>query len=464
MIAKERESRHHRTSEEVKMKKRTRAPVSERIEWCKKWVCDKNVKTVYANAGERRLGAVHVALHHLDLVLAIAFDYTAANVPAQLEVVALGCEHLGVGRAGGVFGEVWDFHGRGRFPVASVDALVESAAMHAESLLLDCGTLCGRGRGAVAAGAEGLAAAFAGVAVDGVAADILLDFAVGAAGPLAVDGLLGCALLVITFLRAISALGVLGVLRAVSTLGVVGVLRAVSTLGVVGVVRTVIALRVLGIIRAVVLFGRSRGSRCSLIFFRCLGLSRCRGRLRLSPVWLRRRLGGRSRLRWFGGLRWASSDTADIDLGAVHKCLMLAVEPDPGEQSVALGHVGRYLEVEGLSLRWAILSVQWASTVVGCGELPGFTLVYRETNLARASVVSSARSFRVVCVVGELEVGILSSLPCHRSIFGVELVEVTTAETRARPTRTAIGTTASERKVELLVDRGGLLVDRRGCT
>jgi hypothetical protein len=102
MIAKERESRHHRTSEEVKMKKRTRAHVSERIEGYKK-IIDKKVRR---STKTMLLGAVHVALHHLDLVLAIAFDYTAANVPAQLEVVALGREHLGVGRAGGVFGEV----------------------------------------------------------------------------------------------------------------------------------------------------------------------------------------------------------------------------------------------------------------------------------------------------------------------------------------------------------------------
>jgi hypothetical protein len=105
MVAKERESRYHRTSEEVKIKKDESLSKREN-RMMQKWVCDKNVKTVYANVGERRLGAVHVALHHLDLVLAIAFDYTAANVPAQLEVVALGCEHLGVGRAGGVFGEV----------------------------------------------------------------------------------------------------------------------------------------------------------------------------------------------------------------------------------------------------------------------------------------------------------------------------------------------------------------------
>jgi hypothetical protein len=429
--------------------------------------------------------AVHVAVHHLDLVLAITVDDTTANVPAQLELVAFRREHLRVGRAASVGCEVRYLHGGGRSPIAGIDALVQSAAVHSEGLLLDGGALWGRGGGAVAARAEGLTAALAGLAIDGVAADIFLDFTVGATGPLGLAGFLGCGVLVITLLGVFGALRTFG---AFSILRVLGVLRLFTILSVLGLF---VALSALGFIRAfavlrafvtsaLILLGRRSGtwatagadrwvgSGCSLfLIFRLLGLGlglgRCLRWLGLSSIWLGRWLGGSGGLGWLGWLRWASSNTADVDLGAVHEGLVLSVQPYPGKQSVALGHVGRYLEVEGLSLRWAILGVQWASTVVGCSDFPGLTLVYRETNLARAAIVSWARSFGVVWVVGKLEVGILSGLPCYRSIFGVELVEMTTAETRARLTRTTIGSTASEGKVELLVDRGWLLVDRRGC-
>ena len=40
-----------------------------------------------------------------------------------------------------------------------------------------------------------------------------------------------------------------------------------------------------------------------------------------------------------------------MHLAAGLKALMLTVQPDPDKQSIALGHVGRDLEVEGLGLR-----------------------------------------------------------------------------------------------------------------
>jgi hypothetical protein len=132
-----------------------------------------------------RLCAVHVALHHLDFVLAIALNNTALNIPAKLKVVALGHESLSVWRALGITGVVRDFHSRSSCPVASIDTLVQGAAVHAESLLLDSGTLlgCGVVGIAVAARVEGLAAAFTGVTIDLVTTGARLDLAVRAVGP-----------------------------------------------------------------------------------------------------------------------------------------------------------------------------------------------------------------------------------------------------------------------------------------
>jgi hypothetical protein len=86
--------------------------------------------------------------------------------------------------------------------------------------------------------------------------------------------------------------------------------------------------------------------------------------------------------------------------------------------------------------------------VVRCCNLPGLTLVDGETDLTRPAPMCAPNSVGVVGEVGELKVGILTSLPGHLSLFCVEFIQVTAAETRAPLA------TVSEREIELLVKRG----------
>jgi hypothetical protein len=124
---------------EVKKKKPLSSKGYEREKRRSKRLFDKKVRP----ALQSHLSAVHVALHHLDLVLAVTVDNTTADIPAQLKGVALRHEGLSVWSALSIAGVVRDFHSRCRCPVASIDALVQSAAVDAECHLFDCGALLG---------------------------------------------------------------------------------------------------------------------------------------------------------------------------------------------------------------------------------------------------------------------------------------------------------------------------------
>jgi hypothetical protein len=166
--------------------------------------------------------AEHAALHHLDLVFSIALDNTAADIPAEFELIAVGRVGLGVGRTFGVYGVVRCLHGRSGSPVASINALVKGAAVYTESLLLDLGTLNRRkvGRVAVAARVGGFADALTAPSINCVPTSIGVDLAMGMRVTL-----------------GLVSLRVLGIFRIIGLLGIVDLFRVISMLGVFGVFR-----------------------------------------------------------------------------------------------------------------------------------------------------------------------------------------------------------------------------------
>ena len=121
---------------------------------------------------------IHVAVHGLQLVLALALDDTASDIPLDLEVVALRGVDLRVGSALGILGVVGYFHGGSTGPVAGIHTLVESASVHAESLAHDRRTLL-LGGIAEAASSKGqlITAALALAVVNHVASCAALDLA-----------------------------------------------------------------------------------------------------------------------------------------------------------------------------------------------------------------------------------------------------------------------------------------------
>ena len=151
-----------------------------------------------------------------------------------------------------------------------------------------------------------------------------------------------------------------------------------------------------------------------------------------------------------------------MDLGTVHEAFMLAIEPNPRKKRIAFGHTGRNLEVESLGFRRSVFSRVWASTVVRSGNLPCFSLVDREADLAGTSRVSGSWRLWIIGEVSELEVGILTSLPGHGSRLGIELVKMATAKARRVGVGAAVGAAAAKGIVELLVQILGLLVDGWG--